>query len=197
MAHFPGVEEAPGGAVGWCLPGPSVRVSVCEPWLVLPLLVGSAPGPRVGGGYGPSVLCSGRVLGSVWAGGGSWWLSAAGAPQAYPEVDPEPRASGALTSQTCTVSSAYIWEAVLDKNKNECICLYMFVYVVFGCIQTYTIVYKRIQTYTNIYKRIHVYTFVYVCIRLYTFVYFGFERVPFERVPFERVPFRALDPWFQ
>jgi hypothetical protein len=33
-------------------------------------------------------------------------------------VDPEPRACGALTSQRCTVSSAYIWEAVLDKKKN-------------------------------------------------------------------------------
>jgi hypothetical protein len=117
-ARFPGVEEAPGGEVCWCLPGPSVRVSVCGPWLVLPLLVGSAPGPQVGGVYGPSGLGSGRVLCSVLGGrGGSRWPPAAGAPHAYPEVDPEPRACGALISQRCAVSSAYIWGTVLENKS--------------------------------------------------------------------------------
>ena len=72
----------------------------------------------MGGVYGPSGLGSGRVLCSVLGGkGGSRWPPAAGAPHAYHEVDPEPRACGALTSQRCTVSSAYIGEAVLDKTK--------------------------------------------------------------------------------
>ncbi len=98
---MPGGGGGLGGVGVWWLPGPSVSVSVCEAWGVLPLVGGAGRGPGVGGGYGPSVLCSGRVLGSGWAGGGSWWLPAAGAPQAYPEVDPEPRTCGALISQWC------------------------------------------------------------------------------------------------
>ena len=78
-ARFPGVEEAPGGEVCWCLPGPSVRVSVCGPWLVLPLLVGSAPGPQVGGVYGPSGWVLDEWFCSVLGGRGCFlWLCCCG-----------------------------------------------------------------------------------------------------------------------